>query len=455
MCGPDPVQLEISVLGSEMQDLSDFEISPRGFPLAGLNAIVPETRHLEQTMRKQRVVRLSSMLVLVLALVAQPTAGQAPATQERWLATWGAAMQQPAANAAYSNQTIRMFVRASVGGRRVRVQLSNAFGAAPVVLGPIHIGLHGEGSAILPGSDRALQFSGKPTVKIPPGAVVVSDPVNLEVPALGDLAISVFAPQGTAPGPRQSTSLRTNYVAAGDVTGATELTGATTTSAWVWISGVEVLAPTGSGAIVVLGASSVAGATATPNTNRSWPSVLAARLQANAATRNLSVINMGIGGNRVLTDTPTAGLGALARFDRDVLGHAGVQWLMLFEGTNDVGSLARDPQSMTADELIAAYKQIIERARAHGIKVIGCTLNPFQGMAYYTEQSEATRLAVNNWILTSGAFDATVDFDAVTRDPANPKQLNPAFNNGDHLHPNDAGYQAMADKIDLSIFTRK
>jgi len=395
------------------------------------------------------------MLVIVLALFAQLAPAQAPAGPERWLATWGAALQQPAANGAFSNQTVRMLVRASVGGRRVRVQLSNSFGSAPLVLGPVHIALHGQGSAIVNGSDRALLFAGKPTVKIPPGAVIVSDAVNLDVPALGDLAISVYAPEGTAPAPRQNTALRTNYVAAGDVTGAAELTGATTTPAWFWISGVEVMAPSSAGAIVVLGASSTAGTTSSPNTNRSWPSVLASRLQGNPATKNLSVINMGIGGNKVLEDTSNAGLGALARFDRDVLGHSGVQWLMLFEGTNDVGGLARNPQSMTPDDLIGAYKQMIERAHAHGIKVVGCTLNPFQGMAYYTEQSEAARLAVNKWILTSGAFDATVDFDAVTRDAANPKQLNPPFNNGDHLHPNDAGYKAMADAIDLAIFLKK
>lgn len=406
-------------------------------------------------MKKQPLARLSSMLVLLLILLAQAAVAQAPGPQERWLATWGAAMQQPAANVTFSNQTVRMFVRASVGGRRVRLQLSNMYGTAPVVLGPVHIALHGEGSSIVAGSDRALLFSGKPTVKIPPGAVVVSDAVNLDVPALGDLAISIYAPEGTGPAPRQSTALRTNYIAPGDVTSATELTGATTTANWFWVSGIEVIAPANAGAIVVLGASSAAGTTSTPNTNRSWPSVLAERLQANAATRNLSVINMGIAGNRVLGDSPNAGVGALARFDREVLGPAGVQWLMLFEGTNDVGGLARDPQSMTADDLIGAYRQMIERAHAHGIKVIGCTLNPFQGMAYYTEQSEATRLAVNNWILTSGAFDATVDFDAVTRDPANPKQLRPAFNNGDHLHPNDAGYKAMAEAIDLSIFSRR
>jgi lysophospholipase L1-like esterase len=413
----------------------------------------PQTRR-ERTMKRQRLVQQSWILVLVLIQFAGFAVAQ-PAGQERWVATWGAAMQQPAANASFSNQTVRMFVRSSIGGRRVRLQLSNTFGTAPIVLGPVHIALHGQGSAIVSGSDRALLFSGKPTVKIIPGSLVVSDAVNLDVPALADLAISVYTPDGTGQATRQSTALRTNYVAAGDVTGAAELPNATTTQVWAWISGVEVMAPANSGAIVVLGASSTAGTTSTPNTNRSWPSVLAERLQSNAATKNLSIINAGIAGNRVMGDTPTAGISALARFDRDVLGQAGIQWLMLFEGTNDVGGVARDPKSMTADDLIDAYKQMIERAHAHGIKVIGCTLNPFQGMAYYTEQSEAVRLAVNNWIMTSGAFDASIDFDAVTRDPANPKQLRPAFNNGDHLHPNDAGYKAMAEAIDLSIFSKK
>jgi lysophospholipase L1-like esterase len=407
-------------------------------------------------MTTQRFARRAMFVfVSLLLLLTQFAVAQAPNTQERWLATWGTALQQPAATGAFSNQTVRMFARVSVGGKRVRLQLSNLYGTTPIVLGPVHVALHGQGSAIVNGSDRAVLFSGKDTVKIAAGAFAVSDPVNLDVPSLGDVAISVYVPEGTPSGPRQGTALRTNYVAAGNLTSAAELPTATMMNAWIWISGLEVMATADSGAIVVLGASSAAGTTSTPNTNRSWPSVLAARLQANASTKNLSVINMGIPGNKVLEDTTNAGVGALARFDRDVLAVAGVKWLMLFEGTNDVGGVARNPQSMTPDDLIAAYKQMIERAHAHGIKVIGCTLNPFQGMAYYTEQSEATRLAVNKWILTSGAFDAAIDFDVVTRDPANPKQLNPPFNNGDHLHPNDAGYKVMAETIDLSIFSRK
>src|SRR5262245_2914418 len=185
-------------------------------------------------MNRRRLAHQSWMLILTLVLLAEFAVAQAPAAQERWLATWGAALQQPAANTVFSNQTVRMFVRASVGGSRVRLQLSNMFGTAPLVLGPVHVALHGQGSAIVQGSDRAVLFSGKPTVKIAPGAVVVSDAVNLDVPALGDLAISIHAPEGTAAPPRQGTALRTNYVAAGDATGALELTGAMTTPTWFW-----------------------------------------------------------------------------------------------------------------------------------------------------------------------------------------------------------------------------
>jgi lysophospholipase L1-like esterase len=215
-----------------------------------------------------------------------------------------------------------------------------------------------------------------------------------------------------------------------------------------------VLAPASAGTIVAFGDSITDGARSTPETNHSWPALLAARLGANKATAGFAVANEGIGGNRVLRDG--TGASALARFDRDVLSLAGVKWVMLLEAINDIGRIATAPsETPSAEELIAAYKQIVERAHTHGIKVAGCTLTPYEGASYSRDAGEAIREAVNTWIRTGGAFDAVVDFEAATRDPANPKRIRPDFDPGDHLHPNDAGYQAMADAIDLSIFTGK
>jgi lysophospholipase L1-like esterase len=214
------------------------------------------------------------------------------------------------------------------------------------------------------------------------------------------------------------------------------------------------VAPAGASLIVAFGDSITDGARSTPDTNHSWPALLAARLAAQKATANIAVGNMGIGGNRVLRDV--AGASALARFDRDVLSQPGVKWVMVLEGINDIGRGATTPAEMvTADDLIAGYKQIIERAHTHGIKAIGCTLTPFEGANYSREEGEAVREALNTWIRTSGAYDAVVDFEAATRDPNNPKRFRADLDPGDHLHPNDAGYQAMADAVDLSLFGGK
>jgi lysophospholipase L1-like esterase len=252
-------------------------------------------------------------------------------------------------------------------------------------------------------------------------------------------------------------ALRNGYVVSGDSTGAPELSSsATTTNAWLLVSRVDVMAPAAAGAIVAFGDSITDGATSTAETNHSWPSLLAERLAANSATANIAIVNHGISGNRLLLDG--TGTNALARFDRDVLSQAGVKWLMILEGINDIGQALRTgaaPEAaITKDDVIGAYKQMIDRAHTHGIKVIGCTLTPYVGAAYASDAGEAVRSAVNNWIKTGGAFDAVVDFDSATRDPANLKQFLPAYNNTDHLHPNDAGYKAMADAVDLSIFTR-
>jgi lysophospholipase L1-like esterase len=418
----------------------------------------------------------------------------APSGDAHWVATWASAQQQPAAGrgggggrgaggqaaaapgqqgpaatqpqaaatppaapvaGTLNNQTARMIVRTSIGGSRVRVEFSNAFGAAPLDLGSAHIAIRGTESAIIAGSDRALLFNGKPTARVLPGAVLLSDPVDLVVPRLGDLAISVYVPGDSGRASQHSQALHTTYIAAGDTTGQMEMADAMTTRAWYWISSVDVMAPADSGAIVAFGDSITDGTTSTVDANRSWPSLLAERLIANPATANLSVLNLGIAGNRILGDG--AGISALARFDRDVLSQPGVKWLMILEGINDMngagrGGAAAGAPALTADDLIGAMKQMIERAHTHGIKVIGCTLTPY-GNA--TDAVEAMRQALNSFIRTSGAFDGVVDFDKVIQDPNNPRQFRDGFNNTDKLHPNDAGYKAMADAVDLSMFAPK
>jgi len=319
-------------------------------------------------------------------------------------------------------------------------------------------------SAIAPGSDRALSFNGKPSCSIPVGAFMLSDPVELEVLKQSDLAVSVYAPGDTGMATTHSVGLHTTWISkTGDATGSAEMADAITTQSLYWLSGVEVLAPATAGAVVAFGDSITDGTRSTPNTDGSWPAFLAGRLLANPATGQIAVINEGIAANRVLRDG--FGVSALARFDRDVISQPGVKWMTILEGINDIGAgigtefvfgpHPNMPASdiVTPDQLIGAYKQIIERAHEHGIKVFGSPLMPFEGSAYYSEGGNTTRLAVNQWIRTGGAFDALIDFDAITRDSANPNRMNPEFDSSDHLHPNNKGYKAMADAIDLSLFT--
>jgi len=415
-------------------------------------------------------MKLRNLIVVVLTTLALVEIAHA---QDRWIATWAAAPQvrlqvplgaqrgapAPPANQApsgFNDQTVRMIVHTGLGGKRARVTLSNAFGNGPLTIGAAHVALGSKESAIVAGSDRALTFYGKPNVTIAPGAHIISDAVDLDVPQLGDLAISVYIPGDSGQLTMHNTGLHTTYIAKGNVTGEPALENAAATRSWYWITGVEVMAPAGTAAIVAFGDSITDGATSTNDANRSWPSILAQRILTTPGSPRLTVLNEGISGNRVLADG--AGVNALARFDRDVLGHAGVKWLFIMEGINDIGQTTRANAAgapVTSDELIAATKQMIERAHTHGIKVIGCTLTPYEGAAYYSEKGEEIRQAVNRWIRTGGAFDAVVDYDAITRDSANPKTFKAGFNDGDHLHPNDAGYKAMADAVDLGIFSGK
>ena len=389
---------------------------------------------------------------------AQPPATPQPASAQPGVSTPPTTPPPagPAGLQTVNNQTIRMIVRTSIGGKRARVKLSHAFGTTAVTVGAAHLAKRGDGSAIVPDSDRPLTFGGKPSFTIAPGSVVMSDPVMLDITPLTDLAVSLYLPGETGPPTTHSAALRTTYISAeGDFTGQPEIRDGRTTTSYYWLTSIEVAAPADAAAVVTFGDSITDGARSTPDTNNTWPALLATRLAANKATANISVVNEGIGGNRVMTDANgLAGVNALARLDRDVFSQPGVKWLMVLEGINDIGALAQPNAAfrVTSADLIWAYQQIITRAHAHGIRVIGCTLTPYGGAGYYTEEGEAIRQAVNQWIRTSKAFDAVVDFEAATRDAANAQRFRPEFDPGDHLHPNDAGYKAMANAIDLAIF---
>jgi lysophospholipase L1-like esterase len=409
---------------------------------------------------------MKSRLMLILLLA--PLASQAQPKTDHWVATWGTALtlvrpqppanppaQPPPGSSGFKNQTVRMVLRTSIGGEHLRIKLENAFGMPPVTIGAAHIALRAKDSEIVAGSDRAIAFNGKPGCILSSGVERVSDPVDLKVPALSDLAVSLYFPGETGVPTSHGTGLHTTYISKeGDFTGQAAIADAATTLSYYYLAAVDVEAPAEASALVTFGDSITDGTASTPNSNHSWPALLAARLAKNKKTSTIGVANMGISGNRVLYDG--SGASALARFDRDVLSQSGVKWVMLMEGINDIGRVGTPtPEAPAADDLIAAYRQFIELAHTHGIKVIGCTLTPYEGAGYSREAGEAVRAAVNAFIRTGGAFDAVVDFEAATRDAANPKRFRAAFDPGDHLHPNDAGYQAMADAVDLSIFTRK
>ena len=418
----------------------------------------------------------AALAALALVLAAQPaqaahrhhavrtaaTATAVPAVT--WVATWATAQQIPEPNNALlpddlTDATERQIVHTSIGGTAYRVHLSNAFGTNALTLASVHVAqaVSPASSAIVDGSDRALTFNGQAQVTIPPGADYLSDPVPAALPAGSDLAISYYvatppAQETSHPGSRATSYLvHGNHVADDDLT--TPPNTVKTFDHWFGISAVDVQAAS-RGAIVALGDSITDGHGATTNGNDRWTDALAARATADG----LSVVNYGIGGNHMLTD----GLGpnVLARFDRDVLAPAGVKYVILFEGVNDLGKDSRE-RDLTPDEhkamvanITAAYQQVIDRAHAHGLKIFGATITPFVGSDYYHPNAdvEADRQAVNAWIRADGHFDGVIDFDAVVRDPAAPDHLLAAYDCGDHLHPSPAGYKAMGDAVDLKLF---
>lgn len=395
----------------------------------------------------------SVLLVVALALVPRLASTQTAATAQHWVGTWAAAPQMPVdvgglnpADTGFDNQTIRMIARVSIGGEQIRVRFSNSFGTTPVTIGGAHIALAGKGASIMPGTDRELTFSGEKSFTIPPGTLILSDPVSLKLPALASVAVSVFVPSATGPATWHALGRQTTYISsAGDFTASADIAAAKTTHSWYWLSGIETLASQDTSAVVTLGDSITDGAAATLDANHRWPDVMADEISTRKENA-LAVLNEGISGNRLLHTF--AGPSALARFDEDVLAQDGVKYLIVLDGINDIGwphmtggKFASD--AVSAEQIIAALRQIAERAHAHGIRVFCGTLTPFEGAFYQTPDGEAEREAVNRWIRTSGAFDGVIDFDEVTRDPANPKRFLPANDSGDHLHPGDAGYKAM------------
>ena len=383
-----------------------------------------------------------------------------------WVGTWAASQQIPEPQnslppADLTNATLRQIVHLSVGGNTFRVRVSNAFGTQPLLFSSVHIAralTAGSSSAIDPATDRAVTFNGSPSVVVPAGAEYISDPVQMELPALSSLAITIYFTDPPARETGHPGSRATSYYVHGNQVSAPTLANAQTIDHWYNISGVDVLAPPDAGAIVALGDSITDGHATTTNGNDRWTDDLAARLQASPERPDVSILNEGIGGNCILTQC--LGPNALARFDRDVLAQTGVRWLIVFEGVNDLGSLTiHGPMPAAAHQelvqrILGAYQQIITRAHAHGILVYGATITPFAGSGFY--HPDAATLAdldtINAWIRAPGHFDAVLDFNKVLADPADPERLNPAWDSGDHLHPNPAGYRALADSIPLNLF---
>ena len=407
--------------------------------------------------RAPRNARGSLLALVVLIWAERPLL----AANDHWVATWACGPQLTEARnlppAPLADSTLRQFVHVTLGGKQLRVRFSNAYGTNPVTIDAAHIALAtGAGSAmggtVDPATDKALTFRGAKSLTIPAGEAIVSDPLEYQLPALTNLAISIcfgaVSPTTITGHPGART---TAYLQAGKAVAAPSMAGAATTDHWYIITGVDVLAGTNAQALVVLGDSLTDGRGSTTDGNNRWPDDLAQRLAAHPATADVAVANMGIGGNGIF-----GGLGppAEARMERDVLEQSGARWMLIFEGVNDIGGASADRSPAVAAKLIGAYEQFIAKAHARNLRAYGATLTPFGSSFYSTAAHETARQTVNAWIRTNNLYDAIIDFDAVVRDPLTRTNLVPAYDSGDHLHLNPAGYQAMANAIDLSLCTR-
>jgi lysophospholipase L1-like esterase len=382
-------------------------------------------------------------------------------SDEYWIGTWSASPMAADSvpdhgNSGFSNQTVRQIAHVSIAGNRLRVRLSNAYGTAPLNIGTTHVALQRSGASIVSGSDRVLTFNGKLSITIPAGALVLSDPIDFEVPAFADLAVSIYFPGTTGPVTWHQLGVQTSYISTpGNFSTAPEMPVAATATSRFVLADVEVAAAKKMRAVVTLGDSITDGYCSTVDADHRWPDYLSLRLNTRNAKNGMAVLNQGISGNRLLHDK--FGPNALARYERDALTQSGVTHIIVLEGINDIGlpgAFGLPPEEVSADEIIGGLHQLIERAHEKRLIIIGGTLTPFEGTTfpgYYTPAGELKRQAVNAWIRTKAEFDAVIDFDQAVHDPSHPTRLLPAYDCGDHLHPNDAGYKAMADSINLKL----
>ena len=425
---------------------------------------------------------VTSTLVALFSLAAMvdPARSAIGRNGSHWIGTWAAAPQPfyPKRLETFQNQTLRLIVHTSVGGRKVRIRLSNTYGDHSLLIGGAHIARRRSVAEIDPASDRTLTFHGRPSATVPARSMMVSDPVELDVPALSDLSISIFFPENTQATTTHVLAQQTNYVSPANGNHASDgkFPVAKKIDSWPFLTGVDVEAAVRRAAIVAFGSSLTDGDGTTTDANHRWPDVLAQRLQDRSETKTISVLNEGIIGNRLLRDSPqepglpfgaSLGQSGLERFDRDVLRQPGVRYVIVGLGINDIlmpGSLTPAAEKVSADNLISGYRQLIARAHRRGVRVIGTTNPPAENaflalsksgppITFYTPGKERVRQKVNEWILTSKEFDGVVDFDTVLRDPEHPTQLFPAYDSGDHLHPNDSGCKAEGDAVPLALFT--
>jgi lysophospholipase L1-like esterase len=374
-----------------------------------------------------------------------------------WVGTWTAA-PAPAEAGAISNQTLRMNPRVSIGGDRVRVRISNAYGVRPLLVGAAWLGLRDKGPAVIPDSHKKLTFGGAESATAAAGSFLVSDPVAFELPSLADITVSVYLP-GDLPlsfGITGRYARQTNYISPpGNFASSAVMPVGSITGEWFFVSGIDVLASPDTGAVIALGDSLTDANISTMDAYCRWPDQLARRLLGRRGGRPMGVMNQGLGGNRILHDI--RGDSGLRRFDRDVVAQPGVTHVIVMLGTNDLRNRwAKPEEEVTADQMIAGLKQLAVRARTAGIKIFGATLTPFENETFllgaWTPIREQTRQTVNEWVREGGAFDAVVDFDRALRDPEHPTSMLPIYDCGDHLHPSDLGYNKMGDAIDLSLF---